>query len=281
MYPTLTLSNAYATATVSLYGGQVMGFTPHSGTDLFWATTPDRLQAAHANTKPLRGGIPVCWPWFRNHPADPAQPSHGLARLSLWEVEETTNTPALSRAVLALRTDESTPGFPHKAKATLTVTLTNGLDVALTTANTGAKPITISQALHTYLRVSDVANARLEGLAGVPRQHISSATVQPPLEGDLAVEAEVEHMFSPATGKLLLHDTGLARTIEIENYGGTETVVWNPWAEKAKGLDMPADGYKTMLCVEAANAELGPVRGALTLKPEASHTLGQRFRLTA
>lgn len=265
----LTLTTPQATATISLYGGQVMSFIPAGQPDILWRTTPQFLQAAQAGGKALRGGVPLCWPWFRGHPTVAKAPSHGLGRLSLWQVEEQTpNT-----ATLSLTLDGTNEAFPHKVKGTLKVTLTDKLDVALSTTNMGDAAFPLQQALHTYLNVGNVSQVKVHGLQGATRIHITPGKVEEPLTAPLTINAEVEHLFSPVNGTIRVDDPANARTICVANRGGDEAVVWNPWVEKAKGLDMDPESYTQMLCVEAANANLGPVQGELTLAPGQTHTL--------
>ena len=267
----LRLKTRHATATVNPYGAQVMSFVPEGGANVLWQTTPEILAAAEKEGKALRGGIPICWPWFRTHPTMPEAPPRGLARTQTWTLESETSTADRATAIFTMDTDGSHPAFPHKARARLVVTLTDSLLLQLTTTNTGPSPMPLTLALHTYLRVSDVSDVSavmVEGLEGLPRKHISSWTDQAPHQR-LRINGEIEHLYK-----------GVTRPIHVEDKTGTLTVkttsdqvvVWNPGVEKAKALDMPADGYKTMLCIEAANIE--PV---LSIAAGSSHTLATRL----
>ena len=264
----LTLKTRHATVTVNPYGAQVMSFIPEGGRDVLWQTAPEILAAAQMGDNALRGGIPICWPWFRTHPTMPEAPSHGLARTVQWTLEPQAATPNCATAIFTTDTDGRHPAFPHKAHARLVITLTDSLLLQLTTTNTGVTQMPLTQALHTYLRVFDVSAVIVEGLEGLPRKHISSWTDQPPHQM-LRIEGEIEHLYKGVKRAIQVEDK--TRTLTVETTSD-QVVVWNPWSEKAKALDMPADGYKTMLCIEAANIE-----PALSIATGSSHTLATRI----
>ena len=264
----LTLRTRHATATANPYGAQVLSFIPKGGEDILWQTTPDILAEAERGGNALRGGIPICWPWFRTHPTMPEAPSHGLVRTAVWTLESEAYAPDHATIIFTMDTDGNHPAFPHKARARLAITLTGSLLLQLTTTNTGATPMPLTQALHTYLRVSDVSAVIVEGLEGLPRRHISSWADQAPHQV-LRIEGEIEHLYKGV--KRPIHVEDKTRTLTVETTS-EQVVIWNPWSEKAKALDMPADGYKTMLCIEAVNIE-----PALSIAPGSSHTLATQI----
>ena len=264
----LTLKTRQATASVNPYGAQVMSFVPEGGADVLWQTTPEILAVAEKGGKALRGGIPICWPWFRTHPTMPDAPFHGLARTQTWALTSETSAAERAAAIFTMNTDGSHPAFPHKARARLVVTLTDSLLLQLTTTNSGPSPMPLTQVLHTYLRVSDVEEVMVEGLEGLPRKHISSWTDQAPHQS-LRINGEIEHLYKGVKRAIRVEDK--ARTLTVETTSD-QVVVWNPGIDKAKALDMPAEGYKTMLCIEAAN--IVPV---LSIAAGSSHTLATRL----
>lgn len=267
----LTLRTEKATATLSPYGAQVMSFTPHNQPDALWQTTPDFLATALTNGKALRGGIPVCWPWFNAHPTLPGAPAHGLARTQIWNLTHQTE----STATLTLTLDGTHPAWPHKNQADLTATLTNdALTVSLTTTNLSTTPFKLTQALHTYLRVSDITATQLTGTAGLTQRHVTSGTPLPPAPEPFPFTAEVESLIHPTTS-LTVTDPTLNRALTVTHTGTSETVIWNPWSEKSAKLDMPPGSYKHMLCLEAATIDHAP-----TLNPNQSHTLTTTIRAT-
>lgn len=257
----ITLRTDHATATVSPYGAQVMSFTLNGQPDVLWSTTPDFLEAALAKKKALRGGIPLCWPWFLAHPSHAGAPSHGVGRIALWDVVSVVETAEEAVAVLRLELDGNDPAWPYKTRAELRVVLTHELSVSLVTENLSGHAFTLRQALHTYVRVGDIAEVSVHGLDGLTRRHVSSGTPYGPHEGPFRFTEETEQLVGPTT-KLVLRDPVLGRSVTVANSGSSEFVVWNPWADKAAGLDMPPESYKQMVCLEAANIDDAPTLAA-------------------
>ncbi len=246
-------------ATVDAYGGQVMSYVPAGGSDLLWATSEAHLDTARASGKAMRGGIPICWPWFGPHPANKNAPVHGLARVAEWKVIET----GPARVVLGFAADGANPDFPYAAEARLTITLAEGLTAALTTTNSGTAPFRLTSGLHTYLRVGDVGAVEILGLERVTSNRGDRT------DGPVTIAGEVDRIYRPVTAPLRLVDRELGRVITVENGGCTEAVVWNPGSDKA---DMPAGSFRQMLCIEPANAADAP-----TLAPGASHSISTRL----
>jgi glucose-6-phosphate 1-epimerase len=267
-FPHCTLATAAGRVEFSPYGAQVLRYVPTGQQDVLWPNTPELLAAAYAAGKPLRAGIPLCWPWFLKHPTEPTAPSHGFARTRMWDLVEQEQTAAAAWAKLELVTDGRDLGFPYLAKADVVIRLADVLRVELTTTNRGTTPLPLTQALHTYVRVGAIEQTTLAGLAGLPRVHITPNLPLPPHTGVLNFQAETELRYANVVGPLQVHDGAENRTVVIRNTGCTEAVVWNPWQAKAASLDMPPEDYRHLVCVEAAN-----IQPVLQLAPGASHTL--------
>jgi len=148
------ISNPHARATLCLQGAQVLTFQPTSHEPVLYLSKAARYVAG----KSVRGGIPVCWPWFGPHATDAQKPAHGIARSSLWRVIETgALNDGATRVVLELApAPEHRALWPHDARVQLHVSVGPTLSVELVTYNESAQPIQISEALHTYFQVSDI-----------------------------------------------------------------------------------------------------------------------------
>jgi glucose-6-phosphate 1-epimerase len=219
-------------ALVALDGAHVVAWR-HRGRDMLWCA------ASRPPGKPLRGGIPVCWPWFGSHPDDPNQPSHGIARLRTWTVVEQS----AARVVMAL--SEAT------LSARLEVELGDVLRVSLATANNGTVPVAVSAALHTYLAVDDIGDVRVIGLDGATYADKLDAYARKMQQGDLQFTGETDRIYATA-GPVRM--TEGARNVAVDGAGTSRsTVVWNPWVETSARLgDMAPDDYRRMLCLETA-----------------------------
>ena len=262
----IEISNAWGKAEISTLGAHVMSWTPVNEKPVLWMSKKSYFEPG----KPIRGGIPVCWPWF----GGVKKPSHGFARIEKWDhaVYELEN--GATMAVLTLDQAELAD-FPFHAQ--LAVTMGKSLEVVLTVVNKGESPVTVSGALHTYFAVSDIANVRISGLDGAAFEDRRASAAQVTghvQDGEVAVDAEVDRLYTSTTADVIYSDLGTGRSILVEKLGSYSTVVWNPWIEKAKAMpDFGDQEFRKMICIEAANAG----SDSRILIPGVSHTLAQKI----
>lgn len=271
--PIARLTHGAAQVLVALHGAQVLAWNV-DGVGLLWLSPIARIRAG----KGIRGGIPVCWPWFADHPTDATRPAHGFVRHRAWSVVATNATPdAVSITLATAATDADQHLWPYRAIARLTVTLGATLSLTLETTNTSPAPMALTEALHTYFRVSDVANAQVTGLEGRAYLDKLEGFARKTQSGPIGFAGEVDRIYLGDTGAITIHDTGARRTLHIAGSGSRSAVVWNPWTEKTARLgDMGSpDAFRQMLCVETANAG----DDVVTLAPGATHTLGVTYRV--
>jgi D-hexose-6-phosphate mutarotase len=225
----------------------------------------------------MRGGIPVCWPWFGAHPADPQAPAHGFARLLTWSLLSTEYGAQETEIKLGLQDSEVTRAWwPHPFALTLRVVLGTSLRLELTTRNCDEVPVTISEALHTYLLVRDIAQVRLLGLEEAPYYEASTGQEQRAQAQAVTFAGEVDRVYVDRAPACRVEDAGLGRQIVVSKRNSCATVVWNPGVEKARRLsDLGEAGYRQMLCVETANARAS----ALSLRPGEEHTLAMSLQV--
>lgn len=268
-WPTLYLQSRQATASLSLYGGQVLSFRRHAlGEDLLFVSERARARAGQA----IRGGIPVCWPWFGPDPEGRGRPSHGLVRTGVWALIRTTSdaTGDSVQVTLARGDDPTTRAlWPYPFELTLTVEVSDRLTLSLTPVNRGVTPLTVSQGLHTYLRVGDAARVQVHGLNG--RRYWDKLAGAPGLQsGVVTVGGPVDRVF-PAMGyPLHVEDPAAGRRIRIEAQGSRSSVVWNPGRAGAAALaDLAEEEAARFVCVETTNVQ----DDAVTLPPGGEHRL--------
>ena len=269
--PLIEVHNAHASAQVSLHGGQVLRFRPHTASaDLLFVSERARYQAGTA----IRGGVPVCWPWFGADPEGLGRPNHGFARTRLWSVAGTTALPdGATRIALALTdTPDTRAIWPHGFQLGLEITVGPSLRLALLTRNTGGQPFTIAQALHSYLAVGELAQTTVAGLDGC--HCIDKAAGTPGARrqqlGSVTFTAEVDRIYTGAPAALSVQDGAGQRTLRIRSEGSRSAVVWNPGATLAAGMaDLADDEYQRFVCVETANV----ADDAVTVPPGGEHRL--------
>ena len=257
-------------ATVALFGGQVLTWTPAGGPPVLYLSPLARLDAGKA----VRGGIPVCWPWFADHPHDRSAPAHGYVRTRPWTPVETSRTGSAARIVLEAPAEASDPSL---LRARLTVTLDDGLELALATTNPTSAPIVLTEALHTYFAVSDIAQVEVNGLDGAHYLDKLDGFARKRQSGPIAVDREVDRIYESGAVVCIL-DHGHRRRVAVDNRGSsTATVVWNPWIAKAARLaDMPDDAYRRFVCIETAHA----ATNVATVPPGGSSELRTRLTVT-
>jgi D-hexose-6-phosphate mutarotase len=246
------IDNAQATASLARQGAQLLTWAPTGQPPVVWLSPAARFTAG----KSLRGGAPVCWPWFGAHPDDAAKPAHGFARNIDWKIVETARLRDVTRIMLRLLPEPAQCAlWPHSAELTLTVTVGERLRLELTTRNTGADDFRLTQALHTYFHVGDIGATRIEGLDGKTYVDRAAGDARVVQDGPVIVRGEVDRIYLDCPGETTIVDEALQRCIRIGKQGSRSCVVWNPWADKGAKLgDMGEDGYRHMVCVETCNA---------------------------
>lgn len=258
-------------AVVALQGAQVLSWR-HDGREMLWLSPVSRLGTGKA----VRGGIPVCWPWFGPHPDDAAKPAHGFVRTATWGVALTQASSSEAAIVLQYRGQRFTQ--PQEPELRLRVALSEELNLALTTDNVGPAPFTMTAALHTYFAVSNIGAIAVEGLDGRTFVDKLDRDQRKTQAGAITIDQEVDRIYLGDTSGISLLDRTAGRRLRIESRGSRSAVVWNPWVEKTRRLgDMGApDAYRRMLCIETANAG----DDAVTVPPNGQHVLAARYRVT-
>lgn len=243
-----------ASAVVSLFGGQVLSWTPPGGADRLYLSP----NAVLDRKTPIRGGIPVCFPQFADLGTLPA---HGFARTRDWSVLTERGSKDYALVTLGLVDDEATRAlWPHAFSAELSILLEESrLDLEFEVTNTGDGDLEFTAALHTYLAVREVEESRLEGLHGFSFRDKTDANRIKRDSGDvLLIEGETDRVYHDVQRPVLLREYD--RSLGINAEGFPDVVVWNPWIERSKAIaDLPDDAFRHMLCVEAAAAQQ-PVR---------------------
>lgn len=227
-------------------------------------------QALLAPGKPIRGGIPVCWPWFNAHPTDAAKPMHGIARILPWQLLRADAQAGHVALLFRLQSSEKTRAlWPHDFTCHLGISLGEKLEVSLMTHNTGPDSMFVTEALHTYLSVGDISRTTVRGLAEARYLDTVGAPTQRHQEGHVTFDQEVDRQYASTAG-VVVEDPAWGRRLIIDKLGSGTTVVWNPWIEKSRRLaDLPDEAYQGFLCVEAANAG----EAAIRIAPGGQHVI--------
>ncbi len=244
------IDNGLATARVCLQGAQLLDWQPTGEKPVIWCSNAARYETDAA----IRGGVPVCWPWFGAHPHRRDAPAHGFARTALWRViHSEALTDGRTRIDFELPCPGNTPFWPEGAQLQLSLTVGRTLEMALVTENNSALPITITQALHSYFVVGDIRQTQVLGLENCEyTDKLDGGHKQQ--SGAVFFDREIDRIYHSSDTLCVIDDPGLHRQIHIRATNSASTVVWNPWQEKSAAMaDMEDDAYLGMLCVETAN----------------------------
>ena len=252
--PFIQIDTDKAQAVISVYAGQVLSFKPvNQKADLMFLSTKAYYQAGKA----IKGGVPICWPWFGADPEGKGRPAHGFVRNRMWEVIDTQINPSNEvRVVLGLNdTPETLAIWPYSFKLRLEITISDTLNLELITQNTGDQAFTITQAFHTYFSVQDIHQVSVAGLNGKPYLDKVDGGQQKTQLGEVKINAEVDRIYLNVSNDLTIHDAGMSRQILIRAKGSQTAVVWNPWEKISKEMaDLLDDDYLRLICVETTNA---------------------------
>jgi glucose-6-phosphate 1-epimerase len=264
----VSITSQLAMGEIYLHGAQVMSWSPVGADEVIFVSEHSHWAEGRA----IRGGIPVCFPWFRGKKDDPAAPSHGFVRTREWNLESVTLEGDGSVVVVcATESGETTRRWwPHEFRLTHRVTLGRTLRMELTAENTGSTAFSFEEALHTYVRVSNVERVNVRGLAGVAYLDNMDGNGEKIQSGDLTLSGPTDNAYSNPQGAVDIMDPLFGRALRTEKSNSSTTIVWNPWREGAAKLaDFGDDEWKNMICAEAGNI-LG---AAVTLNPGEQHTL--------
>lgn len=268
---------------VAQQGAQILSYQQDGQPPLIWLSQ----EAAYQRGQSVRGGVPICWPWFgdlrRNPPAVQQRyqaatpPSHGLVRGLDWQllgIDEDGDAVTLRFAFDSRQ--EPLPGWPHAARVQFDIRLADDLSLGLETHNQGSAPLAVSQALHSYFAVSDVRQVSVEGLHGCRYLDTLDDWREYHQDGELAFTGETDRIYLDTPARLSIRDPAWGRRIHLDCQGSHSAVLWNPWIDKGKRLSQFADdAWQGMLCIETANL----LEDAVVLSADERHCL--RLRLSS
>lgn len=257
------IENEFAHAEISLFGGHILSYTPkHDGRNRLWVSE----NAIFDGKKAIRGGVPICWPWFGPHSTNQQVAAHGYVRTQKWQIIGSDESSAGTTIKLQPQTS-SGEGFEGQAQLTLVVQIGQQLNIALHTTNIGTDTFSFNCALHSYFAINDIHQCELKGLSGQYSDKTRHQQVfDTPQPYHFNEETDRVHLQKPQ----VLSITDNTLKTQVSSSGHDSVVVWNPWQDKSISMgDMADNSYLTMLCVESA------ITQGKTLAPNETHILEQ------
>lgn len=247
--PKLVIQISHSSAEIYLHGAHITDFQKTGEPPLLFMSAASRYET----NQPIRGGVPVIFPWFGPRAG---QPAHGFARQTSWELES-ASVEKNGEVKVSLRLSEtSMPADWRAAQLRFSVTVGDSLTMELSVTNRSPdKSLSFEDCLHTYFAIGDIADVSITGLQGAPYiDKVDGASTKQERGAAITFNSEVDRVFPNASGSVEIHDRKFHRTIVVEKSGSASTVVWNPWIAKSKAMaDFGDEEFKQMICVESGN----------------------------
>jgi glucose-6-phosphate 1-epimerase len=267
--PGLVIEASAGAARVLFQGAHVTHWQPAAAREpVLWVSR----HSAFTPGKPVRGGVPICFPWFGAHATDPSAPAHGFARVEDWKLlaarEDESGTVSLE---MELAGENLAPQWPHRFRVIHHITVGAVLRMELEVRNEGLSAFTFEEALHTYFSVRDVRDVTLTGLEGsIYLDKVSGFTRRRQPFEPVRVTGETDRIYLDTMAACIIHDPQAQRQITIGKTDSEATVVWNPWIDRAQAMpDFGGDEWTGMICVETGNVNVHAQR----LEPGRSHAM--------
>lgn len=263
--PMLKIETPLCQAALCLHGGHLVHFQPINEAPLLWLSD----LAEFTPSTSIRGGVPICWPWFGKI----GTPSHGFARTSRWSLLDYQQDGDQLKVRLQLQSSAETLSvWSHQFNAILTFTFTERVRIELTVTNTDEGDWCWSGALHSYLNVGEAEQTTVTQMGTAFLNSLEGNQAQNG-EDNLVIDQSIDRIYTAPQDHIKVRDTVYRRYIHVHNQGHNAAVIWNPWVDITKSMaDMPDDGYKHMVCVESTHFAPTLQEGML-LSPGQSHTL--------
>jgi glucose-6-phosphate 1-epimerase len=250
-----------------LLGAGVTSWKPSGADEVLFVSTASKWAEGRA----IRGGVPICFPWFGNKADDPKAPAHGFVRAKPWQLESIAQKRNSVIVAMWTTSDEETKKlWPADFRLVHRVTFGRELMMELEMTNTGTSALGFEEALHTYFRVGDVQKVRVRGLNRIHYLDKTDRNKEKTQKGEVAIGAETDSVYLDTHHVVELEDPVLRRQILVRKENSLATVVWNPWIAKAKGMsDLGDDEWQQMVCIETCNV----AKHAVKLAPGLKHTM--------
>jgi glucose-6-phosphate 1-epimerase len=271
--PKVRITSLEVVGEMYLHGAHITSWKPAGGEELLFLSSRSRWEDGHA----IRGGVPVCFPWFGGKANDPNAPAHGFVRTKAWQLESITQVGDAVTVSMFTESSASTKRWwPADFRLVHRARFGSELGLELVLTNTGTTPLRFEEALHTYHRVGDVQKARVQGLDTIRYLDKTDSNQEKTQRGEIVIVSETDRVYLNTQHAVELEDPILHRRTRVTKENSLTTVVWNPWVQKAKAFaDLGDDEWTQMICIESSN--VGDF--AVDLAPGQRHTMKATVRV--
>jgi glucose-6-phosphate 1-epimerase len=265
--PKVRITSPEVVGEMYLHGAHVTSWKPAGGEEVLFLSSQSRWEHGHA----IRGGVPVCFPWFGDYAEHPKAPAHGFVRTKAWHLESIAEAGGAVTVSMFTESNEDTKRWwPADFRLVHRAAFGRDLSLELTVTNTGRESLRFEEALHAYHRVGNVEKARVRGLDTTQYFDKTDANRKKMQQGEIMIVSETDRVYLNTRGAIELEDPVLHRRTRVTKENSRTTVVWNPWVQKAHSLsDFADDEWRQMICIEASNVS----DCAVDLAPGQQHTM--------
>jgi glucose-6-phosphate 1-epimerase len=271
--PKVCVTSAEAVGEIYLLGANVTSWKPKGREEVFFVSSHSRWEDGRA----IRGGVPICFPWFGAKTDDPNAPAHGFVRTKPWQLESIAQTGrGVTVSMFTACNEDTKKWWPGEFRVVYRATFGSDLDLELEVTNMGRTALHFEEALHAYHRVGNIEKVRLRGLDTIRYFDKTDSNREKTQQGELAIISETDRVYLNTTDAIELDDPVQQRHTCVTKENSRTTVVWNPWVEKAHLLpDFGEDEWTRMICIETSNVS----DYSLALAPGERHTMRSLVRV--
>ncbi|HTQ85358.1 MAG TPA: D-hexose-6-phosphate mutarotase [Candidatus Solibacter sp.] len=272
--PKVAVAAAAAAGEMYLLGAEVTSWKPLGREEALFVSAASKWEDGRA----IRGGVPVCFPWFGAKAGDPKAPAHGFVRAKAWRLDSVVQKGDAVTVSMSTTSDQETRKlWPAEFRLVHHATFGAELTMELEMTNTGTEALRFEEALHTYFHVGDITKTRVRGLDGIHYLDKTDANREKTQQGEVLIAKETDSVYLDTANTAEIEDPELRRRIRVSKENSLATVVWNPWIEKTKAIsDLADDDWKQMVCVETCNAG----KHAVSLAAGAQHRMKAVIRVS-
>ena len=245
------IASSQVVGEIYLHGAHITSWKPAGRDEVLFLSSESRWEEGHA----IRGGIPICFPWFGDKADDPTAPAHGFARTKAWQLESVAEGENGVTVSMFIESDENTKlWWPADFHLAYRVTFASELGLDLVLTNTGKNKLRFEEALHAYHRVGNILNTRVRGLHAVNYIDKTDSNRKKFQRGEIAIASETDRIYLNTRDAIELEDPVMRRRTRVAKENSCTTVVWNPWVQKSRSMsDFADDEWIQMICIETSN----------------------------
>jgi glucose-6-phosphate 1-epimerase len=271
--PKVRIASSESVGEMYLHGAHVTSWKPAGREEVLFVSSQSHWDHGHA----IRGGVPICFPWFGGKADDAKAPAHGFVRTQAWQLESMAQVGGAVTVSMFTESSEATKRWwPGDFRLAHRVTFGSELSLELVVTNTGGTPLRFEEALHAYYRVGSIENTRVRGLDTVHYLDKTDSNRKKMQHGEIAIVSETDRVYLNTSDVIELEDPVLCRRTQVTKENSRTTVIWNPWVQKAHSLsDLADDEWRQMICIETSNVS----NFAVDLAPGQQHTMKALVRV--